>query len=78
VLLHKTDLADGGIEAWDGCVVTTPLKTVQSGVEQRAANLMSAAGSYIAYADRSATNVQVDRPEVLGGQTRVGRTRAEP
>ena len=28
VVLHKADLADGDVEAWDGFTVTTPLRTV--------------------------------------------------
>ena len=28
VVLHKTDLADGDVKAWDGFAVTTPLRTV--------------------------------------------------
>ena len=28
VVLHKADLADGDVEAWDGFAVTTPLRTV--------------------------------------------------
>jgi hypothetical protein len=28
VVLHKTDLSDGDVEAWDGFGITTPLRTI--------------------------------------------------
>ena len=35
VVLHKTDLSDGDVEAWDGFGVTTPLRTVLDVVRSR-------------------------------------------
>ena len=35
VALHRTDLADGDAEAWDGFAVTTPLRTVLDAVGGR-------------------------------------------